>query len=1016
LGKAVTSWPEVSKSIITDHDYQILFTCGFLRLLLFYPYLIMSNFFTKLTSVMGAATLVAVSTGASLVAAASEFLPYAEVLADNGVINAQSTEAGYRLGANVTRAEIAKVVANLGGIDPVACSGTVYSDVGSGLGDLCGYVEALADAGVVSTSSATFRPNANVTRAEMVKMILGALGETGSDVDAGYMDVAGLGDLTSYVNRANEIGCVGDASYFRPNAASSRGEAFKVAVICAGLEPDVTVEPPTGGTGVVVPPTTVSGSVTASLEGQAMAQYVPKNASSVKVGTVKLMAGSSDVTVRSLQVTRSGLGNASDIIVNGGVRAAQNGVVISSSSDFYNSTSQVGNVYFYPSLMIKAGTSQMVDILVSLSGAENSQHQFALTAVNADNSAVSGTPVTLGLLNTTSYVTASVTVGGTYTYAATPGKTSQTIAKVDLTAGSRDVNVNGFTLTRSGSNDLTKKFANVMVYKNGTKVGNAMVSSDKIYVTGLATPLAAGNFQAFELKADVLVDGSSSSNVLQLKVESSTDVSATEVATGYATQTTGAATLLGTVTFSNVDVTYTKQSTANQTVSPGTSNVTLFDAKLTSTVPLSVRQLTITPAVGAVSGALAFANDQLSVKVNGAEVATITASDFPAGSVAPIVKTVSIPVDSSTAARITIVGSSVKNVTPASTYTFGVKLGDVRDAANNTVALLTDTVTGDKTTIQAPTLTVKPATVAAPTNDKISAVSNQEAGRFGFTAEGDSVRVTKLVMTNIGTALLSDIVDASSIELRDAATDTKISGTVSLVGNVVTVDSMSNDIAKDVTQNVKVVFTTVKSLDSNYGNTIQLRVVSPTDVTASNVNGGSTVALPAATVNGKLYTIGVVPPNVLVTANTPLTQNAKIATIKVTNVDSNTGITVQNIVTTFQSRSTANGTFTFAGQICLRDLGSTASCGGSGTTAAQAVTQAGGAFTFVVAGSNLSNEATSLTKNNGYTEYEVYVDGAPLWVAGDNANVTVTSVVYNAPTANTQSYVGVAGASATATK
>ena len=32
----------------------------------------------------------------------------------------------------------------------------------------------------------------------MVKMILGALGETGSDVDAGYMDVAGLGDLASF--------------------------------------------------------------------------------------------------------------------------------------------------------------------------------------------------------------------------------------------------------------------------------------------------------------------------------------------------------------------------------------------------------------------------------------------------------------------------------------------------------------------------------------------------------------------------------------------------------------------------------------------------------------------------------------------------------------------------------------------------------------------------------------------------------------------------------------------------
>lgn len=975
---------------------------------------------------MGVATLVVASTSASLVSAASEFLPYAETLADNGVINTQTVESGYRLGDNVTRAEMAKIVANLGGIAPLACSGNVYSDVGTGLGDLCGYVEALADAGVVSTSTATFRPNANISRSEMVKMILGALGETGSSVDAGYTDTTGLGDLTLFINRANEIGCVNDAVYFRPTASSTRGEAFKVATICAGL--DIVVTPPnnggntgsgntsSGSTGN----TTVTGSLTVALEGQAMAQYVPKNASSVKVGSVKVSnPGTTDVTVRSLVVSRSGLGNANDILTSGGVRAAQNGMVISSNSDFYNSTSQKGNIYFYPSLVIKAGGSQVVDILVSLSGAENSQHQFAVDTVNADNATVGGTPVTLGLLNTTSYVTTSVTVGGTYTYAVTPGKVQQTFAKVDLTAGSRDVTVSGFTLTRSGSNDLTKKLTNVKVYKNGTAVGTATVTADKIYVSGLATALAAGNFQAFELRADALVDGSSSSNTLQLKVDSSSDVAATEVATGYATQTTGASTYLGTVTFSNVDVTYTKQSTANQTVSPGTSNVTLFDAKLSSTVPLSVRKLTITPTVGATSGALAFANDQLSVKVNGSEVATITSSEFPAGSSTGIEKTVSIPVDSSTAARITIVGSSVKNTTPTSAYTLTVKLGDVRDAANNTVFLLTDTVTGDKTTIQAPTLTAKPATVAAPTNDKIASVSNQEVGRFGFTAEGDAVRITKLIINNVDSANISTIVDASSIELRDASTDAKLQGTVSLSGsNTIVVDSMSDDIAKDATQNIKVVFTTVKSLDSSYGSGVKLQIVSPagTGITATNINGGSSVSVPSVTVTGKQYTVGVVPPTVLVTANTPLTQNAKIATIKVTNVDSNTGITVQSIQLTFQARSTANGNFSFSGKLCLRDLGSSSSCDGIGTSTGQIATQAGGPFTVTIPTSGLSNATTSLSKNGGYTEYEVYLDGAPLWVTGDNANVTVTRVDYNAPTTVFQSYVGVTGASATATK
>ena len=166
----------------------------------------------------------------------------------------------------------------------------------------------------------------------------------------------------------------------------------------------------------------------------------------------------------------------------------------------------------------------------------------------------------------------------------------------------------------------------------------------------------------------------------------------------------------------------------------------------------------------------------------------------------------------------------------------------------------------------------------------------------------------------------------------------------------------------------------------------------------------------------KTYTISVVPPIVLVTG-TMLSQNTKIATIRVTNPDSNTGITVNTVTATFQARSTAQGGLTFSGNICLRDLGSNAGCSATGTTTAQATTQAGGTYTFNIAASTLANNTTILTKNGGYVEYEVYLDSAPLWVIGDNANVTVTSLNYAVGASSaSQSYVGVAGASATATR
>ncbi|MBX9809256.1 hypothetical protein K2X92_02625, partial [Candidatus Gracilibacteria bacterium] len=376
-------------------------------------------------------------------------------------------------------------------------------------------------------------------------------------------------------------------------------------------------------------------------------------------------------------------------------------------------------------------------------------------------------------------------------------------------------------------------------------------------------------------------------------------------------------------------------------------------------------------------------------------------------------KVVSIPVDSTTPAEITIVASSVLNQTSAvGNYTFAVQLTDVRDSSNNTVALVTSTVTGDKTTIESPTITLKNSTVAAPSSSTLSSQSNQEIGRFGLEAKSDKVRVTKVVVTATG-ADINNISDAASIELVRQIDGTKVSATTSLSGQVVTFDSISGlEIDKDTTQNFYVRVASVKALDSLYGQTVALTIGSG-NVTANAVNSSTTV-----TVNGsatpKTYTIGVVPPSVKVTG-TSLMQNAKIATVKFTNVDSNTGVVLSGVTLQFQSRSTAQGNLTFSGTICLRDVGSNNSCGGANTTAGQVTSQAGGTYSFTFAGLTINGE--TLTKNGGSREFEVYVDNAPLWVTGDNANVTIKTLNYVVGAATpTESYVGVADASATSVK
>ncbi|MDD2745901.1 MAG: hypothetical protein PHU93_05160, partial [Candidatus Gracilibacteria bacterium] len=104
----------------------------------------MSNLFKKVTSTTSALVIAAAAMSSSLTAfaATNEFATYAEDLAAAGVINTQSSEAGYRLGDNITRGEMAKIAVSLADESAVECMGDVFTDVTATNGDLCGYIEA----------------------------------------------------------------------------------------------------------------------------------------------------------------------------------------------------------------------------------------------------------------------------------------------------------------------------------------------------------------------------------------------------------------------------------------------------------------------------------------------------------------------------------------------------------------------------------------------------------------------------------------------------------------------------------------------------------------------------------------------------------------------------------------------------------------------------------------------------------------------------------------------------------
>ena len=112
------------------------------------------NLFKKATASVALVSLVSgvFSTGVAAMNLAE--IEAATSLANKGVINKVDTVADFRLDATITRAEAAKVAAEIAGITPnTSCEGK-FSDVSATTPNdwVCGYVEALLEEGLLSAN------------------------------------------------------------------------------------------------------------------------------------------------------------------------------------------------------------------------------------------------------------------------------------------------------------------------------------------------------------------------------------------------------------------------------------------------------------------------------------------------------------------------------------------------------------------------------------------------------------------------------------------------------------------------------------------------------------------------------------------------------------------------------------------------------------------------------------------------------------------------------------------------
>jgi len=552
---------------------------------------------------------------------------------------------------------MAKIAVNIKKVTVTAATGKVFSDVSSkSLGDLANYVEAAASAGIVSTSNAKFRPLDLVTRAEMVKMLLVATGKSPSNVDAGFTDIASLGDLTGYINAAAAAGIINKSTTFNPSNTATRGEAFKVAAIAAGLATassessssssdnglgglDLSSLFGTGsststgtgmtstGTGMTSTGTTSTGvtsstgvvnvSVPVGSVALSLAPTTPASQSAIEGAAftpftdVNFTAGSADVTVTQVTVTK--LGFVSDSSFNNVYLFDVNGNMLAQTSSITNTKAKFvsSNGLF----TVKAGTTVTIriaaDVETGISSGLGVGFGIASASDVTSTATVAGTFPINGNLATTALVSSPsiATLSGSTQSVATQvnaGTKGAIVGAFSLTAENSPVALKKIKFTQIGSINNLSDVANLQLQINGTTVATAAgLNADGTVVFNLASAsgststgvvIPSGNTTTLNLLADVM---GGPTRYMEFTINNNYDIQATH--TNYnvgVLATTGGALQDGQIQVQGGSLTVTKDAASpsgNSTASNGlvlsTFDVTANgeDIKLL-TVPVSIEE------------------------------------------------------------------------------------------------------------------------------------------------------------------------------------------------------------------------------------------------------------------------------------------------------------------------------------------------------------------------------------------------------------------------------------------
>ncbi len=574
------------------------------------------NLFRKTTATVALVALVSgiFSTGVSAYSTAE--VDAANELAAAGVINNHSADpAGYNLDQNVLRQEIAAVARGVAGLDKATTCNGSFADVSATTPNdwACLSVEPLLDNGLIAANE-NFRPEANITKAEAIGMMVkAAFGDEymydsskGTSWQEQVVEFASMNGVTAEFTNYNTLATRGFVFEAGANAMTSSVEESEddiLSDLLEGLldEEDTTSEDDNSNNEdennneedeVVVTPSYGTDVEVTLNPMSAESQTVP-NSGLVTFAKFDITAGSEDAAISSIQLERSGLSNRSDI---DRVYFEQNSKRISSRGSV-NIDDEV-MVSFTPAMVVEAGTTETIDLVVQLDGPATvgAEHRFALVDVESTTNVANNLPVVTNTMKLGSYTVEEVTFRATDTGTElNVGDSDVTIGEFELqTTGNEDNLFKSVTFTNNGGADLESVFANIGLYNDGVNVASEILVDGRDITFIVNHEIENGRTELYEIRAD-FISTEREEDTVELELRNTTDLNVVELDTEFSAPIVATDDTMGEYTLKGGELLLTRDTeyTNTDTVSASTNDVVLMAANLKVDEAITVEDLNL---------------------------------------------------------------------------------------------------------------------------------------------------------------------------------------------------------------------------------------------------------------------------------------------------------------------------------------------------------------------------------------------------------------------------------------